>query len=281
MAAQKKSHASSSLSAPLSIARGWTHLIIGCSLSPRAKKSLLTALHSLGLEGLSALSAEQLFIPLLDLGLCHRSNAFSLEVMLEQIAPRHCAFKLSTGELSQAALSAPVAQADRLVTLKLRDRFDQLHSLRQELSGEAQRRGFVLSSQSHPSGVAHRRTPSPELLMGVSSDERARLSLDHRSPIWVNDLILLSRPHDYLPQRGYHIERAVRLPTEPPISQLEPDGATSEARDQARIETLQQRLDERLEARAQAYRVHDTNRASEPTAPRPKRRRRRRKAKQD
>lgn len=260
---------------PVTLSQCWTHFVIGCSLSPRAKKQIKSATDELNIEGLQALGAEHLFIPLLDLGVCHRSNASALKVILQSCAAHHATFKLFGDRFKRAELSAPIGQASQLVSLSLKDRHDQLLLIREELARQVSAKGFTFTNEEGVS-TTRAKTSSIELLIGVSGPEGSMVKQEFRGSVWVNDLILLSRPHDYLPHRGYEVEREVKLLTEPPSTSLQHEEhvTTDQAR---RHDELYDKLNQRLAERAQAYKDHTLNRATEPTSPEPKRRRRHRK----
>lgn len=263
--------------APVTLAPDWTHLVIGCSLSPRSKKQLASSVQGLSIKGLRPLSLDQLFVPLLDLGLCHRDVTPLLSAILKVTAVDHGAFKLFAERVAFLPLKEPIGAGAQLVTMKLKDRHDQLLLIREELARRVTAKGFELPLARE--GHSGRMGRFVDVLMGVSESDQASSRADVRASVWVNDLILLSRPHKYQPGRGYQIEREEKLLTEPPSTQLtKEESATARLeRHELRLNELCQKLDQRLEERAQAYKEHTVSRVSEPNPTEPKRRRRRRK----
>ena len=267
--------------APVTLAPDWTHLLIGCSLSPRSKKQLVSAVQALNIKGVRPLSVDQLFVPLLDLGLCHRDVTPLLSKLLKVTGAGHGAFKLFVERVAFLPLKESIGSSAQLVTIRLKDRHDQLLLMREELTRRVADKGFELQLDLGSQGARAGRSRGAfaDVIMGISESDQTSSREDVRASIWVNDLVLLSRPHKYQPGRGYEIEREVKLLTEPPSTQLtEAESPSAQLeRHELRLNELRHKLDQRLEERAQAYKDHTVSRVTEPDPTEPKRRRRRRK----
>lgn len=264
---------------PISISPGWSHILIGSSLSPRAKKQILSATQELELQSPKIMSSEQLFVPMIDLGICHRASIQALKLILQRTSAHHAAFKLFGDSFTFTALSESYAGSSYLISLSLKDRHDQFLFMKNELLAGVKRYGFECQQdliEPTLKSQARLKKSTVELIIGSFEKSKDQLKHGFNGSIWVNDLILLSRPHDYKPSQGYQVEHEVKLLVEPPSPQDDLDRLTLKG-DENRLDLLYQKLDVRLEERAQAYKDHTINRTTESISPEPKRRRRRRK----
>lgn len=329
--------------APLHFPTSWTHFVIAAPLSPRARKSALDdadeALSALTRLSRSAggprLSAERLppplvALPLLDLGPCPRASEALLQLALRRAAAAQPSFKV-TPEGWALSAPAPEKAEDRageragellplVLSLTLRDRVERLEELSSALARDLSRYGFDVSPLAEP------RLPLAALALGAltlgaEEEEDAgaltqrralRALLPHlpapqRTPIWINELVLLRRPHVYSPRAGYEVACAQTLPIErdgDPAPAPEQSGARGAAqkepqkedhpheragercshpasgeraadhRSSALLAALEARLEERSQPLARPSTTSPTHHPTHPTQQRPKRRRR-------
>jgi hypothetical protein len=230
---------------PLNFSIHWTHFVIAVSLSPRARKNAiddtseaLNALARLTRASSGArLSIERLppvlvTLPLLDLGPCPRALEPLLTRALRGAARRQETFKVTPDGWT---LSAEAAGRPRCLSLSLRDRALRLESLSASLAEALSARGCECAPTSVPrvplalisalsSHEQRLRAQEGALLEGqghtqggAPHEDELTAHLSHlpppqRTPIWVNELVLLRRPHAYHPRAGYEVACAVPLP---------------------------------------------------------------------
>lgn len=259
------------------VGAGWTHALLVAPLSPRTRRALSESFQELGLEDLELLPPQSLSLTVLDLGLCHRDALNTLRRSVERAIGSHPAFKLSSSQLHLTPISAPQMQGRTLVTLELRDRYHQLSALQEDLWSQLARFGFEPPYQEEPADRSEgerrarrgsperersherersrereqKKTLSPHTLLGSAKGSKYKhFDLSLRSSLWVNELILLTRPHEYHPLRGYERAWEVKLPTE--RTSLPSSGSSAEE-DEPRQQALTSRLEQRLQERAEAY----------------------------
>ena len=209
--------------APLHFPTSWTHFVIAVTLSPRARKNALDDAS----EALSALTrltrassgarvaTERLppalvTLPLLDLGACPRALEPLLTRALRRAASQQETFKVTPEGWS---LSPEDPSSPRCLSLTVRDRALRLEALSATLAQALRARGCECAP------VAFAAVP----LAFISADPPDALDLTahlphlpppQRTPIWVNEFVLLRRPHAYQPRVGYELASAAPLPIE-------------------------------------------------------------------